>query len=186
MRRIFEYGGYIAGIILIAFGIGALAMSINARNEVRSNLAAERIIGTPDSSISGKLVDTGARARTFAKVMRKHTLEATGGRTYAEMGQFLTSTGKETSDSTKAAIDPVTTKSVPNPARNIWVTETALSTALNTAYMAENLALFGIVVGIALLLSGFGFMILTGFSRLHKEVAHHVMVRDESRVPTGV
>jgi hypothetical protein len=36
----------------------------------------------------------------------------------------------------------------------VWVTETALTTALNMAYMAEQLALFGIVVGVALLLAG--------------------------------
>jgi hypothetical protein len=47
-----------------------------------------------------------------------------------------------------------------NGARNLWVTETALTTALNTSYMAEQLALFGIVVGVALLLAGFGFAIL--------------------------
>ena len=40
------------------------------------------------------------------------------------------------------------------------MTETALTTALNTSYMAEQLALFGIVVGVALLLSGIGFGIL--------------------------
>ena len=40
------------------------------------------------------------------------------------------------------------------------MTETALSTALNASYMAESLSLFGIVVGIALLLSGIGFGIL--------------------------
>jgi hypothetical protein len=40
------------------------------------------------------------------------------------------------------------------------VTETALTTALNTAYMAEQLALFGIVVGVALLLAGIGFGVL--------------------------
>ena len=47
-----------------------------------------------------------------------------------------------------------------NGARNLWVTETALTTALNVSYMAEQLALFGIVVGIALLLAGIGFIIL--------------------------
>ncbi len=47
-----------------------------------------------------------------------------------------------------------------NGRRNIWVTETALTTALNTSYMAEQLSVFGIVVGVALLLSGFGFAIL--------------------------
>ncbi len=49
---------------------------------------------------------------------------------------------------------------VDNGARNLWVTETALTTALNTSYMAEQLALFGVVVGVALLLSGIGFAIL--------------------------
>ena len=40
------------------------------------------------------------------------------------------------------------------------MTETALTTALNVSYMASQLALFGIVVGVALLLSGIGFVIL--------------------------
>ena len=35
-----------------------------------------------------------------------------------------------------------------------------MSTALNVSFMAYNLALFGVVVGIALLLSGIGFIIL--------------------------
>ena len=40
------------------------------------------------------------------------------------------------------------------------MTETALSTALNVSYMAEQIGLFSVVVGIALLLSGIGFLIL--------------------------
>ena len=36
----------------------------------------------------------------------------------------------------------------------------ALSTALNVSYMAEQLALFSLVVGIALLLAGVGFIVL--------------------------
>ena len=50
---------------------------------------------------------------------------------------------------------------VPNSARNTWITATALSTALNMSYMAEQMALFGIVVGFALLLTGLGLGILT-------------------------
>jgi multisubunit Na+/H+ antiporter MnhC subunit len=49
---------------------------------------------------------------------------------------------------------------VANPARQIWIQEIALAGALDSAYMAEQISLFGIVVGIALLLSGFGFAIL--------------------------
>jgi hypothetical protein len=38
--------------------------------------------------------------------------------------------------------------------------ETALSTALNMTYMAEQLSLFGMVVAVALLLTGVGLVIL--------------------------
>ena len=40
------------------------------------------------------------------------------------------------------------------------MTETALTTALYLAYAGSAISLFGIVVGIALLLSGIGFLIL--------------------------
>jgi hypothetical protein len=49
---------------------------------------------------------------------------------------------------------------VSNGARNVWVTETALSTALNMSYMAEQLSLFSIIIGVALVLAGLGFGIL--------------------------
>ena len=40
------------------------------------------------------------------------------------------------------------------------MTETALSTALNMSYMATGVAIFSIVVGIALILAGVGFLLL--------------------------
>ncbi|MGZ8687064.1 MAG: hypothetical protein ACXWZP_01410, partial [Gaiellaceae bacterium] len=64
-----------------------------------------------------------------------------------------------TSDS-EAALKDADGNPVANAARNTWVTETALATALNVSYMASQIALFGLVVGIALLLSGIGFIIL--------------------------
>jgi hypothetical protein len=48
-----------------------------------------------------------------------------------------------------------------NAARDIWVTQTALSNALSTSFFAEGVSLFAIVVGIALLLVGVGFLVLT-------------------------
>ena len=83
--------------------------------------------------------------------------------TYAQMGRFQSAANpsdqKGTNDETAAAKDS-TGQPVANAARNIWVTETALTTALNTSYMAAQLSVFGIVVGIALLLTGIGLMIL--------------------------
>ena len=157
--KLFRYGGIAASIVLIAFGIGAVATGFSGRDQVRGNLAREQIVGTPDSSIPGQKVDTGAEAQAFAKVMRKHTMEATGGLTYSQMGQFLDKAGKPTSDEKLAAVDPKTSKPVANPARQIWVTETALTTALNTAYFAESVSVFAIVMGFALLLVGVGFLV---------------------------
>jgi hypothetical protein len=169
MSKVFQYGGIVASIVLIAFGAGSIVTGLNGRDRVHNDLAREQIIGTPDSSIPNQLVDTGSEAEAFAKIMRTHTLEATGGLTYAQMGRYIAKPGAPaaatdgqggTSDSKYALIDPKTKKPIDNGRRNVWVTETALSTALNTSYMAEQLSLFGIVVGIALLLSGIGFAVL--------------------------
>jgi hypothetical protein len=160
MQRFFQYGGIIASAILIAVGIGSLYMGIDGRDRVQTELAREQIVGTPDSSIPGQKVDTGAEAQAFAKVIRKHTLEATGGLTYAEMDRFIGKDGKPTSDEKLAAIG-ANGKPVENGLRDMWVTETALTTALNTAYFAESTATFVAVVGFALLLAGIGFLILT-------------------------
>jgi hypothetical protein len=160
-RKLFEYGGIAASVILIAVGFGSIGLGAWGFNEVRDNLARENIVGTPDSSIPGQKVNTGSEARAFAAVMRKHALEATGGQTYAEMGRFLDAKGNPTSDESKAAKDPKTGQPVENGLRNLWVTETALTTALTMAYMGERLAVFGMVMGVALVLVGIGFLVLT-------------------------
>jgi hypothetical protein len=156
----FRYAGIAASVILIAFGIGSVYTGVTGRDRVQSDLAREQIVGTPDSTIPGQLVDTGSEAQAFAMVMRKHTLEATGGQTYAQMGRFLDASGKPTNDEKAAAQDPKTGKPVENGLRNMWVTETALTTALNTAYFAESVATFVIGMGVMLLLSGIGFLVL--------------------------
>jgi hypothetical protein len=160
MSKLVTYAGIAASVILIAFGIGAVVVGFTGRDRVQSDLAREQIVGTPDSTIPGQLVDTGTEAQAFAKVMRKHTLEATGGQTYAQMDRFLDANGKPTSDESKAAKDPKTGQPVENGLRNMWVNETALSTALNTAYFAESVATFAIVMGFALLLTGIGFLVV--------------------------
>ena len=107
MRKFLQVGGLIAGLVLIAFGIGAVYMGIDGRNQVRSDLAREQIVGTPDAgSVANKPINTGARAHAFAATMRKHTLEATKDQTYAQMGRFLDANGKPTNDATAAAKDP--------------------------------------------------------------------------------
>src|SRR5215203_1793870 len=137
MSKLYSYAGIFASIVLIAFGAGSLYMGFDGRDQVRDDLAREQIVGTEDSTIPGQKVDTGSEAQAFAAVIRKHTLEATGGQTYAQMGRFLDENGKPTSDEAAAAKDPKTGQPVENPARNIWISSTAFQSALNTAYFAE-------------------------------------------------
>jgi len=183
VKKLFAYGGIAASIILIAFGIGAAWVGVSGRDQVRSNLKLERITGTPDMTpaaikgeatkaglknvslpscnVANQAINTGARAHCFASYMRIHALEATGGQVYAQLGQYLDKSGKATSDKALAAKDPKTGQPVANPIRNVWITETALSTALNQAFFAEQVSYFGIVTGIALLLTGVGFLVLS-------------------------
>ena len=168
MKNLFKYGGIAASIILIAFGVGSVAVGAWGINTVRDNLKQEQIFfgdhatdPAVPADLSGKQVKTGSQAHEFANMMRTHALEATNGQVYAEMGRFIDAKGNPTSDESKAAKDPKTGQPVANEARNIWVTETALTTALNTAYFGERVGVFGIVMGIALLLTGIGFLVLT-------------------------
>jgi hypothetical protein len=202
MRKAFEFGGLLAAIVLIGFGVGALVMSVQGHSTVNHSLKLEQISGTPDMTptaikgeagkelagvkvdwptcnVAGKAIDSGARARCFASYMRIHTLEATSGLTYAQMPRYATADGKGTNDTTKALLSKG--QPLDNPLRNLWVTETALTTALNTSYLAQQISLFGIVVGIALLLSGIGFAILALAGALrNREAMVHLPAKEKT------
>ena len=171
-RGYWEIGGFLAGGVLILFGVVAIFMGVNGYNTTRDAIKGEGIaFGTADdpavakyaSQWAGEQVTTGDQARAFAKIMRMHTLEATGGLAYAQMGRYQSAAKPAdqagTNDETAAAKD-ANGQPIANGARNIWVTETALTTALNVSYMAERLSVFGLVVGIALLLTGIGLVIV--------------------------
>jgi len=161
MTGLARKGGIAASAILILLSVALVGVGIAGRDSVRSELAREQIVGTPDSAIPGQKVDTGSEAREFARTMRKHTLEATDNQTYAQMGRFLDESGKPTEDEAAAAKDADSGQPVENPARNIWISSTAFQTALNTAYFAESVATFVIAIGAALLLVGIGLLVLT-------------------------
>lgn len=233
-KRVFEFGGYAAAVVLVAFGIAALVMGVNGRDTVNSSLKQEQIVGSgdmtpkavagevaaaraaqeklvtslreagvnitptsidaPTCSVAGKQVNSGDRARCFAKYMRIHTFGATSGLTYSQMGRYVAAPNTPlkftdglgaTSDSTKAAVDPKTKQPISNGRRDIWVTYTALTTALNTSYMASQLSLFAVVIGIALLLAGVGFGILA-FSVFRLPAIVTKTKPSEAAVPEGV
>jgi hypothetical protein len=135
----------------------------------KANLKTQENVRIPSCSVAGKAITSGSDARCFAQYMNIHALIATGGYAYSQMGIYTAKPdapksqlepGGGTNNITYAQTDPTTGSPVQNGARNVWVTETALSTALNVSYMATQLSLFSLVVGIALILSGVGFIIL--------------------------
>jgi hypothetical protein len=185
-RRVWEIGGFISGAVLIVFGVVAIFLGVNGYQTVQDELDKEYIVGgsdmSPDEIKAGaeeaglperiKLptcnvvddeIDTGSEARCFAQYMRVHALESTGGLTYAQMGRYQSAATPDdpagTSDEAAAAKDE-SGQPISNGPRNLWVTETALATALNVSYMAQQISIFGIVVGVALLLTGIGLVIL--------------------------
>ena len=162
--RLLRVGGYLSGGVLILFGIAVIALGIWAFSTTRDNIEREGIVFGPASDPAvaehaeqwaGEPVETGSQALAFAEVMREHTPGVDWGLTYAEMGRFQSAADPAdpvgTNDEAEAATDE-NGQPISNGARDIWVTETALTTALNVGYMAEMLSIFSIVVGVALLL----------------------------------
>lgn len=162
-----------AAAVLAIFGVAVIAQALDGRSTVHSALEQEAVVGLPymtptaiaakakdaglpdlelpECSIAGKAVDDGSTARCFAQYMRIDALVASDGATYAQMPRFAAKDGKATNDAALAQQGP-DGQPVNNPARNVWITATALSTALNTSYMAEQLSLFALAIGAAFLL----------------------------------
>jgi hypothetical protein len=180
--KLLSIGGFAAAAVLIVLGLAVTVIGVVGRGYVQDQLAQEKIVGSddmtpeatraavqeaglegitiPNCTVAGEEVDTGSEAKCFADYMRIHTLESTGGKTYAEMPRFATEDGAGTNDAAEAQKNPDGSP-MSNGARDLWVTETALTTALYTSYFAENVSMFAIIVGIAMLLIGIGFVVLT-------------------------
>lgn len=171
-RRI---GGLVAAAVVAAIGIAAIAKGLDGRATVHDALRLEGVVGAPymtpariaanaraaglrdvelpTCSVAAKPVDDGATARCFAQYMRIDALVATKGKTYAQTPAFATADGKGTINPERAVRGP-DGEPYDHPGHTLWVTQTAMSTALNMSYMAEQVSLFGIAVGAGFLLVG--------------------------------
>jgi flagellar basal body-associated protein FliL len=78
MRKAASVGAIVLGILLIAGGAGTWLM-------VSNTLAEQRITTPDDACLPGRQVADPFTAYCQARVIQKHTLEATGGKTYSEL-----------------------------------------------------------------------------------------------------
>ena len=181
-RKLLWGGGVIAGALLVILGAIWIYIGVDARGEVHDTITQEQIVGSPDMSpstitagikeagLEGKVdiptcsvadepVTNGDEARCFAQYMRVHALESTGGRTYSQMGRFLDAKGNEVFTEEEAATG-ANGRPVTNPARDLWVSQRALATGLELAYVGEQVSLFSIATGILFVIIGIGFLVM--------------------------
>ena len=133
-----------AGIILILGGIGGISFTY-------SKIAAEHIVTPTDSAIPGVPVRGPLTLKAQADIMRVHVLKMTGGKTYAEMPRQIAKVdeaGKPVLDTDGKEV------MVPNTARDIWVTYTALTTALNLGLLTYAFSSMVILIGCISLWTG--------------------------------
>ena len=106
---------------------------VDARNQVAAELRAENITTPEDASRPNVRVEDGPTAVVQAEIIKKHALEATGGKTYAEMDRE-------------------------DPLRQVALSGANLRAALMSSALAWETA--NLVIGLGALVFGLGFVFL--------------------------
>ena len=147
-----DVGDRLPGLAVGCAGLAFVGTGLWARRDVKRVLAQERIVNPEDA----RPVEGAAGARAMAELIRRSTIAATGGRTYAETDSYVDEEGKPTSDADGAAKDERTGAPVENPDHALWIQSTSLQTALTQAYMAFRLSELTIALGGAFVAIGVG------------------------------
>ncbi len=137
----------VVGLVMIVAGSWAAVYTYQ-------NVTREKIVTPSDASIPNAAVSDPLTLKAQADIIRKHTLETTGDKTYAEMPQQVAKVDASGSAILDKAGKPVM---ISNAARNIWVTATTLTTALNLGIMAYMLSGFAVLFGVILVWTGIVF-----------------------------
>lgn len=136
MARTSARGGAL-GIIVLAFGIVFVAAGAVTWFVVQDQLAAENITVSEDADmLAGEKVDGPFAAYAEAQVINEHALEATDGKTYAELGRE-------------------------DPTRQTAMQASFLRASLFTSVVAFGVAAMAVVLGICLILIGISLRTLT-------------------------
>jgi hypothetical protein len=153
VKKAFPIALIVLGVVFLAGGSYTIAQGFDARDQVRHELIAQRITTPEDASIPNARVDNVATARSMADIIDVHAREASGGKTYSEMGRFLAAAGGDTNDA-EAAVKGADGKPVANPLRNTAFQASSLRTSLYTSVMAFKVS--ELVVGLGLMLLALG------------------------------
>ena len=137
----------IAGLLMVLVGIWGICFTYK-------NVARENIVTPSDASIPEAQVRGPLTLMSQADIIREHALHSTEGLTYAEMPrqvEQLDANGNVVKDKDG---EPVM---VANEARNIWITATALTTALHLGVVTYAFSGLMILLGLISLWTGWVF-----------------------------
>jgi len=126
------------GVAFVAGGAYMVLEGRNAHDDVRDSIIREEITVSDDAAeFAGEKVDSAAKAEAEADVILGHTLAATGGYLYAQMGQFLLPEGTYMlPEGTYATTDGGTTQDVNVAAKDD--NGTPIATTTDAALAAKN------------------------------------------------
>ncbi|MGH8871476.1 MAG: aromatic ring-opening dioxygenase LigA [Acidimicrobiia bacterium] len=124
MRRTASIASIVLGVLLVIGGIGTWIV-------VSSTLSDQNIVTSDDACLPGRSVSGPFTAYCQAKVIEKHTLESTGGLTYAELDRD-------------------------DPLRETALTSSFLQSSLFTSIVAFGVAAMAVGLGVLFVLIGLG------------------------------
>lgn len=124
MRRTASVAAIVLGVLLLIGGIGTWVV-------VSNTLADQKIVTSDDACLPGRTVQDPFTAFCQAQVIEKHTLEITGGQTYAELDQD-------------------------DPLREVAMNSAFLQSSLFTSILAFGVAAMAAGMGVLFILIGLG------------------------------
>lgn len=127
---------HISAVVAIVAGIVLVAGGTWGVAFTYKNIAQEKIVTPADAAIPDKPVLGPLTLKAQADIIREHVLETTGGKTYAEMSRE-------------------------DANRNLWVTATTLTTALNLGILTYVFSGLILLLGCISIWTGFVFYVLS-------------------------
>ncbi len=154
MKKLLKFSSglaIVAGIAMVVAGIWGICFTYK-------NISAENIITPSDARIPEVVVRGPLTLKAQADIIREHTLRMTDGKTYAEMPRLVPRLDNEGRPVLNEEGEPVM---VPNEARNIWITATALITALHLGILTYVFSGLILLLGLISIWTGIIFCLLS-------------------------
>jgi hypothetical protein len=125
VKKLFPIMLIVLGVVFLGAGLYTVNRGFDAKDQVRDELQAQDITTPEDAAVPNVKVTDAQSAKVMADIIEKHALEATGGKTYAQLDRE-------------------------DPRRETAFNAASLRTSLYTSIMAFNVA--DLVVGIGALI----------------------------------